>query len=481
MRTAAPPQPDGALLDAVPAVLARRARAFPVRFDDGVLEVRSVTGDEGDPLLDEMRARVGAYDVTAVRDDDAVRHLLLVYARHTLPQVIDDAVGLLDALLDLAVGSDASDVHLEARLDGLRVRQRIDGDLHDVTLVPRQVAPALIARTKVRAGLDVAERRLPQDGRLTHELPEGAVDVRVATMPTHAGERVTLRLLPDTPDGVALDTLGLPRAVLAALERAAEATDGLIVVCGPTGSGKTTTLHALLTLIVTRPRNVMTLEDPVERVVTGASQTQITAQGGLTFATGLRHVLRHDPDVLLVGEVRDTESARLAVEAAQTGHLVLTSLHAVDVPSAVLRLRELGVASGPLAETLRIVVAQRLLALPCPDCADGRPPRRAACTACGGAGTRGRRAIAEHLDVDPPIRALLRSAPDPGTEHDALSEAVGPRLRTVALERVARGLARPDEAILATPAHARPEATDPAPSTVGTLGGDHPLHPTPKR
>ncbi len=467
------------------------ARAFPVRIDGGVLEVRSVTGDEADPLLDEMRARVGAYDVTAARDAEAVRHLLVVYARHMIPRITEDAVSLLDAHIDLAVGSDASDVHLEAGLDGIRVRQRIDGDLHDIALVPPQVAAALIARTKVRAGLDVAERRLPQDGRLTHELPDGALDVRVATMPTHVGERVTLRLLPDTPAGIALDSLGLPGAVVAALERAAEATDGLIVVCGPTGSGKTTTLHALLTLIATRPRNVMTLEDPVERVVAGTSQTQVATQGGLTFATGLRHVLRHDPDVLLVGEVRDAESARLAVEAAQTGHLVLTSLHAVDVPSAVLRLRELGVGPGPLADTLRLVVAQRLLALPCPDCAREGPSGPPSCTPCGGTGTRGRRAIAESLDVDPTIRALLRSAPNPGTDHDVLSAAVGPRLRTVALDRIARGLARPAEAILATPEagpagssaspSARPGVTDPSTSTVGTLGGNRPLHPTPKR
>ena len=468
MRSPAPPHPDPALLDAVPAVLARRARALPVELTGGVLRVRSVRGADDDPELDAMRVRVGAYDVTAERDPDAVRHLLLVYARHTLPRVLGDAVALLDALLDLAVGSEASDVHLEATPDGIRVRQRIDGDLHDVVRVPAATATALVARTKVRAGLDVAERRLPQDGHLSHELPGGAVAVRVATMPTRDGERVTLRVLPDGPGGVALDGLGLPRMAVAALTRASRASDGLVVVCGPTGSGKTTTLHALLTLVARGPRNVMTLEDPVERIVAGTSQTQVAPAHGLSFATGLRHVLRHDPDVLLVGEVRDRETAQLAVEAAQTGHLVLTSLHAIDAPGAIVRLAELGVAPALIADTVRLVVAQRLLALPCPDCAEdaggagdagdaggadagAAGAARAACAACSGTGTRGRSAVAEVLEPDLTLRALLRDGRGPGAHHDALVAAVVPRLRTVALERARMGLARPDDALHATP------------------------------
>jgi type II secretory ATPase GspE/PulE/Tfp pilus assembly ATPase PilB-like protein len=464
VRSPAPPLPDPALLDAVPAGLARRARALPVELSGGVLRVRSVRGTDDDPELDAMRVRVGAYDVTADRDPDTVRHLLLVYARHTLPRVLGDAVALLDALLDLAVGSEASDVHLEATPDGMRVRQRIDGDLHEVARVPAATAPALVARTKVRAGLDVAERRLPQDGHLSHDVPDGTVAVRVATMPTRDGERVTLRVLPDGPGGVALDTLGLPRIVVAALTRAARASDGLVVVCGPTGSGKTTTLHALLTLMARGPRNVMTLEDPVERIVAGTSQTQVAPAHGLSFATGLRHVLRHDPDVLLVGEVRDRETAQLAVEAAQTGHLVLTSLHAVDAPAALTRLAELGVTTALIADTLRLVVAQRLLALPCPDCADDEDGRaggdggdggggegHAACAACGGTGTRGRSAVAEVLEPDLALRARLRDGRGPGAHHDALAAAVVPRLRTVALERARLGLARAEDALHATP------------------------------
>lgn len=437
----------------MPAELARRALAFPTHVDGGVLHVRTLRADDDDPALDVMRARTGAYDVTTQRDPDVVRHLLVAYARHALRGALTDAVVLLDTLLDLAAGSDASDVHLVATSDGMRVRQRIDGDLHEVVDVPAATAAALVARIKVRAALDVAERRLPQDGRLSHELPIGALDVRVATMPVRSGERITLRLLPDGPAGVELGALGLPTATVCALERAIGASDGLVIVCGPTGSGKTTTLHALLARLAAGPRNVVTLEDPVERIVIGTSQTQVAPAQGLTFAAGLRHLLRHDPDVLLVGEVRDRETAQLAVEAAHTGHLVLTSLHAVDAPAALTRLHELGVASTLLADTVRIVVAQRLLALPCPDCAvPADVTGDAMCAACGGTGTRGRSAVAETLELDAALRDLLRDGQAPGAHHAALAAAVTPRLRTTALERAAAGLARTDDALHATPA-----------------------------
>ena len=445
----------------MPAELARSALAFPTHIEGGVLHVRTHRARDDDPALDVMRARTGAYDVTAQRDPDVVRHLLVAYARHALRSALTDAVVLLDTLLDLAAGSDASDVHLVATSDGMRVRQRIDGDLHEVVDVPAATAAALVARIKVRAALDVAERRLPQDGRLSHELPIGALDVRVATMPVRSGERITLRLLPDGPEGVALESLGLPTATVCALERAIGASDGLVIVCGPTGSGKTTTLHALLSRLAAGPRNVVTLEDPVERIVIGTSQTQVAPAQGLTFAAGLRHLLRHDPDVLLVGEVRDRETAQLAVEAAHTGHLVLTSLHAVDAPAALTRLHELGVASTLLADTVRIVVAQRLLALPCPDCAvpadvpvdvTADVTGDAMCAACGGTGTRGRSAVAETLELDATLRDLLRDGQAPGAHHAALAAAVTPRLRTTALERAAAGLARTHDALHATPA-----------------------------
>ena len=454
MRAPAPLPPAPALLDAVPDALARAALALPVRLEGHVLHVRSLTGDDADPDLDAMRVEVGAADVVATRDPDVVRHLLVAYARHRLTAALDDPVLLLDLVLDLAAGSDASDVHLETDVDGMRVRQRVDGELHDVLRVPPRTVSALVARTKVRASLDVAERRLPQDGRLIHVLPDGTLDVRVATMPVQCGERVTLRLLPDGPSGPGLDGLGLPEDVVAGLDRAARVSEGLVIVCGPTGSGKTTTLHALLARLVATGRNVMTLEDPVERTVRGASQTQVAPDIDLTFARGLRHLLRHDPDVLLVGEVRDRETAELAVEAARTGHLVLTSLHAVEAPGALARLHELGVDGTSMADTVRLVVAQRLLALPCPDCApvmDGDAPNGPGCAACAGTGTRGRSAVAERLELSNELRTLLRDGHGPGAHHAALAAAVAPRLREVALARAEQGQARSDDALRTTP------------------------------
>lgn len=442
---------------------------LPVHVTGGVLHVRAAGSVHDQQALETLRMYVGAYDVIAEQHPDTVAHLLVAYAARTMrssgltasgstsPQGTFDAVAALDALLDLAIGNDASDLHLLPTSKGLRVRQRIDGDLHDVTDITgtgtetgtTAAAATLVARVKVRASLDVAERRLPQDGRFSHAVPGGSVDVRVATMPTRFGERVTLRLLPDGPSGVDLEGLGLSDATLRALERAVARDDGLVLLCGPTGSGKTTTLHALLARLAGETRSIVTLEDPIERIVDGTSQTQVDAAHGLGFVDGLRHLLRHDPDVLLVGEVRDRETARLAVEAAHTGHLVLSSLHAVDAPGALTRLSELGVAAPMLAETVRVVVAQRLLALPCPGC-DGTGAR-GGCTSCAGTGTRGRRAVAETLELDEELRTLLRDGHGPATHHAALAAAVSPRLREAALGRVADGLARHTDAMRATP------------------------------
>ncbi len=373
--------------------------------------------DEAD--LEALRVRAGAVAVTAETVADPVAAALVAYGRRTL-RTADagdaDAVAIVDAVLDVAVGLGASDVHLEPEADGMRVRLRRDGALQDAGRLGPALREAVVARVKVRAGLDVAERRAAQDGRLDHPTPAGAVDVRVATLPARHGERVTLRLLPR--EGVTdLERLGLPTAVVAALVAAGAATDGLVVLCGPTGAGKTTTLHALVARIAAGTRAVLTLEDPVERVVPGTSQTQVDAAAGLTFAAGLRHLLRHDPDVLLVGEVRDAETAALAVEAATTGHLVLTTLHAVDAPAVLDRLAELGVPPARAVPVLRLVVAQRLRALPCPGCA------ARGCAACDGTGTRGRTAVAEAVVWDTALRTAVLRAPDPAARRAAQDAA----------------------------------------------------------
>ncbi|MGA1774158.1 MAG: GspE/PulE family protein [Nitriliruptoraceae bacterium] len=460
MRPAPPPAPEPDALAAVPVDLARRTRVLPLTLRAGGRRGGGAPRTGGDVDLEEVRIRAGAVAVEAVTVADPVAALLVAHADRTLrsvgvgPTASDtgtsdaggpDAVAVLDAVLDAAVGRGSSDVHLEPVPAGLRVRLRRDGDLHVLGVVPAELRDAVVARVKVRADLDVAERRAPQAGRLVHPPPPGMVDVRVAPLPARPRERVTLRLLP-RGEVADLDALGLPDEVGRALVAAGGATDGLVVVCGPTGSGKTTTLHALLARIALGARAVMTIEDPVEREVAGTSQTQVDPAAGLGFATGLRHLLRHDPDVLLVGEVRDAETAALAVEAARTGHLVLTSLHAVDAPSALDRFGDLGLPPARVLPVLRLVVAQRLLALPCPACTGGT-----GCRDCDGTGARGRTAVAEALPFDAALRAGVLGAADATAARATLHAGCRPRLREVALARAAEGRARPLDAFASTP------------------------------
>jgi type II secretory ATPase GspE/PulE/Tfp pilus assembly ATPase PilB-like protein len=405
--------------------------------------------------LDVLRIEAGAHDVVVHVVADVTASITRAYGARRLTALLlshsDDAVALLDALLDDAFGRGASDLHLDATPEGILARRRIDGDLHDAARLDGALRGPLLARIKVLAGLDAAERRLPQDGRFEHEVVGGAVDVRVATLPTRHGERATLRLLARDATAADLGLLGLSEACVSAIVRVTDAADGLVVVCGPTGSGKTTTLHAMLARLTRSPRNIVTLEDPIERVVPGTSQTQIEPSLGLTFEVGLRHLLRHDPDVMLVGEVRDSETARLAVEAAHTGHLVLASLHSIDAPSAFARLTELGVPVPLVADTLRLVVAQRLLAIPCSTCAGHGTTEHLPCPACGGSGTHGRSAVAETIEVDDALRRTLRADPGPAVLHAALTAACRPRLREIAVARASAGGARSSDAVHRTP------------------------------
>jgi type II secretory ATPase GspE/PulE/Tfp pilus assembly ATPase PilB-like protein len=445
-----------AALAAIPEQLARRARLLPLALVDGRLHVGAAPDEPPSAAaLDLLRTAAGMQETAVHPVVDVSARILRAYGGRRLARLVaersDDAVAVLDALLDDAFGRGASDLHLDATADGVWARRRIDGDLHEAAVLDARLRVPLLARIKVRAGLDAAERRRPQDGRFEHDTGDGALDVRVATLPTRHGERATLRLLARDAEAADLALLGLPRGCLDAIERSVVAADGLVIVCGPTGSGKTTTLHAMLARLTGSPRNIVTLEDPIERVVAGTSQTQVEPSIGLTFDVGLRHLLRHDPDVMLIGEVRDAATAQLAVEAAHTGHLVLASLHAIDAPSAFARLTELGVAAPLVADTLRLVVAQRLLAVPCPSCGGTRRLQSLPCPTCEGSGTQGRRAVAETIEIDEDLRRALREDRGAASVHEALTRACRPRLRDVALERARTGEARRSDAEQRTP------------------------------
>ena len=350
----------------------------------------------------------------------------------------DDApiIRLINGLIAEAVRLGASDIHIEPYESTLLVRLRVDGVLREVLSLQSRIAPLLVSRVKVMARLDIAEKRIPQDGRISLALGGKTLDVRVSTLPSRAGERVVMRILDKEQAGLRLEELGVPPALMPVLQGALREPNGIILVTGPTGSGKTTTLYAGLALLNDTSRNILTVEDPVEYAITGVGQTQVNTKVGMTFAAGLRAILRQDPDVVMVGEVRDAETAQIAVQASLTGHLVLSTVHTNDAIGAITRLRDMGVESFLLASTLRLIVAQRLVRRLCEACKtpvpadpavaaligieEGWPIYRATgCVACNGTGYAGRVGVYEAIKVEDRLRRLVGADAD----EDALARA----------------------------------------------------------
>jgi general secretion pathway protein E len=335
-------------------------------------------------------------------------------------------IRLINGLIAEAVKRKASDIHIEPFEDRLAIRFRIDGVLREVLSPSRRLAAPLASRVKVMARLDIAEKRVPQDGRISLALGGHAIDVRVSTLPSRYGERVVLRLLDKEQSRLDLSDLGMDEATLIRLRRAVRQPNGIVLVTGPTGSGKTTTLYAALTELNDRERNILTVEDPIEYGLDGVSQTQVNPKVGMTFAAGLRAILRQDPEVVMVGEIRDVETAQIAVQASLTGHLVLSTVHTNSAASAVTRLRDMGVEPFLLASTMSAVLAQRLVRRLCPSCKEPYTPhpselalleappgapanyaRPRGCMACGGSGYSGRTGIYELIVVDEALRPLI--------------------------------------------------------------------------
>lgn len=352
-------------------------------------------------------------------------------------------VRFVDRVLAEAVRRRAADVHFEPSEQGLQVRLRVDGTLRPTEVAPAAMARAILARLKVLADLDLAEHRRPQDGRVRFRGEGFEADLRLATLPTEGGEAAVLRVLAAESSALGLAQLGFPAAVEAGLRVSLSRPHGLVIATGPTGSGKTTTLYAALRELNAPDTKVLTVEDPVECVLDGAIQVPVNPAAGLTFSRALRAFLRQDPDVILVGEVRDPETARLAVQAALTGHLVLATLHTTDAATAVARLVDLGVEPFLLAATLEAVVAQRLLRQVCAACRHG--PATEPCPACDGTGYRGRIGLFELMRVDDPMRALI-AAGEPVEALRAQARAAGlVPLRDLARECLAAGRTTAEE------------------------------------
>ncbi len=311
-------------------------------------------------------------------------------------------------LLREALARRASDLHLDAGETTLRVRLRVDGQLTELLAPPPAAPAAIISRFKLLAQLDISQRRQAQDGRFRFVHATEHVDLRVAVMPSATGETMVLRLLGSAARPRAVEDLGMPADILASFCSSVRRASGLVLVCGPTGSGKTTTLYAGLMLHSDRPAKVVTVEDPVELQLPFATQIAVDAHAGVTFSSALRSALRHDPDVILIGEIRDRETAEIAVRAAMTGHLVLATVHTTDALGAVFRLRDLGTPGFLLADTLSVVVAQRLVRLICPSCAGAGVQRNDQhCDTCNGERFVGRRGLFELLSMTAPLREAL--------------------------------------------------------------------------
>ncbi len=312
-----------------------------------------------------------------------------------------NVVAYISKLIEAAIAHRASDIHLEPMLEGLRVRQRIDGLLIQTDLIPSKDSAAIVSRLKIMGQLDIGERRLPQDGSFVFQKAQKRYDLRISTLPTRFGEKIVLRLFPDQSEQFSLPMLGMEKTDQLKLIRWLKGHSGLLIVTGPTGSGKTTTLYAILQLLNKENVNIVTLEDPIELRLNGINQVQIHPKVGFTFAEGLRAILRQDPNVIMIGEIRDLETAEVALGAALTGHLVLTTMHTSDAAQAVMRLLQMHLDPHRLAAALTGLIAQRLIRLKCPNCFGQR------CLECQQTGFLGRTGVFEVVEVTETFRQLI--------------------------------------------------------------------------
>ena len=431
---------DAFTRNAISAALGRPiavAVAVPIELEAALERLYAELGEGGDAaeMLDEMTADAEPAEEDAERLKDLASEA--------------PVIRLVNQLIARAVETHASDVHLEPFPDRLRIRYRYDGVLHEVEPPPARLQAAVISRIKIMARLDIAERRLPQDGRIKLTVRGHEIDFRVSSVPSLHGEKVVLRILDRTAVEFDYAKLGLPTDIRQGIERALDLPNGMVLVTGPTGSGKTTTLYTGLLKLNTVARNVVTVEDPIEYQLTGINQIQVKPQIGLNFASLLRSILRQDPDVIMIGEIRDLETVQIAVQAALTGHLVLSTIHTNSAAATMTRLRDMGLEDYLMTATLKAVLAQRLVRRLCPVCKTSDPAPAAlierlglerlapfkqitlfhpkGCPACRGTGYRGRRAIAELLVPNRTIdRLIFEGAGDAAIERAAVEQGMRP-------------------------------------------------------
>jgi type IV pilus assembly protein PilB len=480
---------DGSAVGRVPGPVCRRHSAIPIGFEDGRLlvamadpanvfavdDIRSLTGMDVKPVV-ATRADVAAAIDRYYRADSDLDDLTSALDAtdeeddlSKVKEIVEDApiVKYVNLLITQAIQDRASDIHLEPTESDLRVRFRIDGVLHEVMRSPKGIQSGVISRLKIMADINIAERRIPQDGRLSVNAHGKKIDLRVATLPTVWGEKVVMRILDNSTAMLDLSDLGFSDHNYERYSRSFTKPYGMILVTGPTGSGKSTTLYATLN-IVSRPEvNVITVEDPVEYRLPGINQVQTNNKAGLTFASALRSILRSDPDIVLIGEIRDHETGQIAVEAALTGHLVLSTLHTNDAPSAITRLTEMGIEPFLVGSALDAVLAQRLARRLCKKCKEAYTPtpealvaskfpwndgepipelfRAVGCSVCAKTGYKGRLALHEVMPISEEVERLaVERASATVIEQVAKSEGMR-TLRDDGMAKVLQGVTTMDE------------------------------------
>ncbi|MDP2243988.1 type II secretion system ATPase GspE [Pseudomonas sp.] len=449
------------------------ALAEAQRFLGQRLPLRALTGE----AFEQALAKAYQHESGAMQLAEGLGGSLdLAALAEQVPQIEDlleqedDApiIRLINAILGEAIKEDASDIHLETFEKRLVVRFRVDGILREVLEPKRELAALLVSRVKVMARLDIAEKRIPQDGRISLKVGGREVDIRVSTLPSANGERVVLRLLDKQAGRLDLQRLGMSARDCQAMEAAVRKPHGILLVTGPTGSGKTTTLYASLVSLNDRTRNILTVEDPIEYHLEGIGQTQVNTKVDMTFARGLRAILRQDPDVVMVGEIRDKETAEIAVQASLTGHLVLSTLHTNSAIGAITRLVDMGIEPFLLSSSLLGVLAQRLVRVLCPHCKEAFQADAAECALLGVAieqaptlyrprgcdechqqGYRGRTGIYELVVFDDHLRTLIHSA---AGEQEMIRHArsLGPNIREDGRRKVLEGLTSLEEVLRVT-------------------------------
>ncbi len=481
---------DGSAIGRVPGPVCRRHTAVPIGVEDGRLvlamadpanvfaidDIRSVSGMDVRPVV-ATRSDVLAAIERCYRADDALDDLSLALETEEeddlsqVKEIIEDApiVKFVNLLISQAIADRASDIHLEPTEFDLRVRFRIDGVLHEVMRSPKAIQSGVISRLKIMAEINIAERRIPQDGRLSVSAQGRKVDLRVATLPTVWGEKVVMRILDTSTARLDLADLGFSEYNFRRYSESYLKPYGMILVTGPTGSGKSTTLYATLNIVNRAEVNIITVEDPVEYRLAGINQVQTNPKAGLTFSAALRSILRSDPDVVLIGEIRDHETAQIAVEAALTGHLVLSTLHTNDAPSAVTRLTEMGSEPFLVGSAIDCVLAQRLARKLCLKCREPyepsiealrtakfnwdeeQPPptiyRAGGCPACSQTGYHGRMALHEVMPVSEEIERLAVERASSSAINSVAREQGMISLREDGMAKVKAGLTSLDEVL----------------------------------